>query len=155
MGVGKLTITGSENGLSPGRRQAITWTNAGILLIGISEIWSLNSHIWMTVKLTSANWLHVCLGVNELTAPISVAKHECNVTPVVCFITLGVALTISVRPKWVNTLRPRQDSCYFSCEFILSAWKLLCCDSNVHEISSSWPNENTPACNRFKLGLSA
>ena len=32
--VGKLTIIGSDNGLSPGRRQAIFWTNAGILLIG-------------------------------------------------------------------------------------------------------------------------
>ena len=32
--VSKLTIMGSDNGLSPGRRQAIIWTNAGILLIG-------------------------------------------------------------------------------------------------------------------------
>ena len=32
--VGNLTITGSDNGLSPGRRQAIIWTNAGILLTG-------------------------------------------------------------------------------------------------------------------------
>ena len=32
--VGKLTILGSDNGLSPGRRQAIIWTNAGILSIG-------------------------------------------------------------------------------------------------------------------------
>ena len=32
--VNKLTITGSDNGLSPDRRQAIIWTNAGILLIG-------------------------------------------------------------------------------------------------------------------------
>ena len=32
--VGKLTIIGPDNGLSPGRRQAIIWTNAGILLIG-------------------------------------------------------------------------------------------------------------------------
>ena len=32
--VGKLTIIDSDNGLSPGRRQAIIWTNAGILLIG-------------------------------------------------------------------------------------------------------------------------
>ena len=32
--VGKLTIIGSDNGLSPGRRQAIIWTNSGILLIG-------------------------------------------------------------------------------------------------------------------------
>ena len=31
--VRKLTIIGSDNGLSPGRRQAIIWTNAGILLI--------------------------------------------------------------------------------------------------------------------------
>ena len=32
--VGKLTSIGSDNGLSPGRRQAIIWTNAAILLIG-------------------------------------------------------------------------------------------------------------------------
>ena len=31
--VSKLTITGPEYGLSPGRRQVIIWTNAGILLI--------------------------------------------------------------------------------------------------------------------------
>ena len=31
--VGELTTIGSDNGLSPGRRQAILWTNAGILLI--------------------------------------------------------------------------------------------------------------------------
>ena len=31
--VGKLTTIGSDNGLSPGRRQAIIWTIAGILLI--------------------------------------------------------------------------------------------------------------------------
>ena len=31
--VSKLTIIGSDNGLSPGRRQAIIWINAGILLI--------------------------------------------------------------------------------------------------------------------------
>ena len=32
--VSKLTIIASDNGLSPGRRQAIIWTNVGILLIG-------------------------------------------------------------------------------------------------------------------------
>ena len=32
--VSKLTIIGSDNGLSPDRRQAIIGTNAGILLIG-------------------------------------------------------------------------------------------------------------------------
>ena len=31
--VGNLTIIGSDDGLSPGRHQAIIWTSAGILLI--------------------------------------------------------------------------------------------------------------------------
>ena len=34
--VNKLIIIGSEYGLSPGRHQAIIWTNAWILLIWIS-----------------------------------------------------------------------------------------------------------------------
>ena len=32
--VSKLTIIDSDNGLSPDRRQAIIWANAGILVIG-------------------------------------------------------------------------------------------------------------------------
>ena len=32
--VSNLAIIGSDNGLSPARRQAIIWTHAGILLIG-------------------------------------------------------------------------------------------------------------------------
>ena len=35
--VGKLTTIGSDNGLSPGRHQAIIWTNASILLTGPLE----------------------------------------------------------------------------------------------------------------------
>ena len=35
--VSKLTIIGSDNGLWPGRRQAIIWTNAEILLIRTLE----------------------------------------------------------------------------------------------------------------------
>ena len=31
--VSNLTITGSDNGLSPDRRQAIIWTNDGLVLI--------------------------------------------------------------------------------------------------------------------------
>ena len=31
--IGNLTIIGSDNGLLPGRHQAIIWTNAGLLLI--------------------------------------------------------------------------------------------------------------------------
>ena len=47
-----LTIIGSDNGLSPGRRQAIIWTNAGILLIGplgtnFNEVLYQNSYIFI------------------------------------------------------------------------------------------------------------
>ena len=50
--VGKLTIIASDNGLSPGRRQTIIWTNAGILLIGslgtnFNEIFYRNSYIFI------------------------------------------------------------------------------------------------------------
>ena len=60
----KLTIIGSDNDLSPGRRQAIIWTNAGILLIWplgtyFSEI-SIEIHIIsfkkMHLKLSSGKW---------------------------------------------------------------------------------------------------
>ena len=50
--VGRLTIIGSYNGLSPGRRQAIIWTNAELLFIGplgtkFSEILIENSYIFI------------------------------------------------------------------------------------------------------------
>ena len=35
--VSKLIVSGSDYGFSPGRRQAIIWTNAGILSIGALE----------------------------------------------------------------------------------------------------------------------
>ena len=71
--VSKLTIIGSDNGLSPGRRQAIIWTIAGILLIGplgtnFSEIligiqtFSLENAIENIV----CEMASICLGLNEL-----------------------------------------------------------------------------------------
>ena len=46
--VSKLTIIGSDNGLSPGRHQAIIWTNAGILLIGpLGTNFNRNSYIFI------------------------------------------------------------------------------------------------------------
>ena len=72
--VGKLTIIGSDNGLSPGRRQAIIWTNAGILLIGpletnFSEILIKILKVSfkkMRLKVSSAKWRPSCLGLNVL-----------------------------------------------------------------------------------------
>ena len=72
--VSKLTIIGSDNGLSPGRRQAIIWTNAGILLIQsigknfneiLSEIHTF-SYKKMHMKMSSAKWWSFCLRLNVL-----------------------------------------------------------------------------------------
>ena len=68
--VGKLIIIGSDNGLSPDRRQAIIWTNAGILLIrplgtNFSEILikiPQFSSTKMHLKISSAKWRPFCPG---------------------------------------------------------------------------------------------
>ena len=73
--VSTLTIIGSDNGLSPGRRQTIIWTNAGILSIGTlgtnfneiaSEIHTF-SFKKMYFKISSAKWRPFCLGLNVLS----------------------------------------------------------------------------------------
>ena len=72
--VSKLTITVSDNGLSPDRRQAIIWTNAGILLIrtlgtNFSEILGVVhsfSFSKMHLKMSSAKWRLFGIGLNEL-----------------------------------------------------------------------------------------
>ena len=72
--VGKLTIIGSDNGLSPGRRQAIIWTNAGILLIGplgtnFSEILIAIETVSFKkkhLKMSSGKCRPFCLGLNVL-----------------------------------------------------------------------------------------
>ena len=75
----KQIIIGLDNGLSPGRRQAIIWTNAGKLLFGhpvtnFSEI-LIEIHTFsfkkMHLKMSSGKCRPFCLGLNVLTVPIS------------------------------------------------------------------------------------
>ena len=75
--VGKLTIIDSDNGLSPGRRQAIIWTNAGILLIGplgtnFNEILIGIQTFSFTKKdlKMSEKWRPFCLSVNGLNTSL-------------------------------------------------------------------------------------
>ena len=72
--VSDVTSIGSDNGLSPGRRQAIIRTNAGILLIrpvgtNFSEFLVEILIFWfkkMRLKVSSAKRRPFCLGLNEL-----------------------------------------------------------------------------------------
>ena len=75
----KLTIIGSDNGLSPGRCQSIIWTNAGILLIEhLGTNFSENlitihtfSFKKMHLNMSSGKWRPFCLGLNELIIPVA------------------------------------------------------------------------------------
>ena len=76
--ISKLTIIGSDNGLSPGRRQAIIWTNAGILLNGplgtnLSET-AIEIHTFLLkkilLKMSSGEWRPFWLGPDVLKESI-------------------------------------------------------------------------------------
>ena len=89
----KLTIIGSDNGLSPGRRQAIIWTSDGILLIrtlgtNFSEI-LIAIHTFSfkknDLKMSYGKWRPSCLGLNVLTGARGI-PHP-----------LSIALTLTLR----------------------------------------------------------
>ena len=82
--IDNLAIIGSDNGLSPGRRLAIIWTNAGILLIGpwgtnFSEL-LIGIHTFsfkkIHLKMSSVKWRPFCLGLNVL-----ISQRTCPISP--------------------------------------------------------------------------
>ena len=83
--VDELTIICSDNGLSPGRRQAITWTNYGLLLIrplgtNFSEILieiPIFSFQKIHLKMSSGNQKPFCLDLNVLTVKMSELMEYC------------------------------------------------------------------------------
>ena len=72
-------ITGPGNGLSPIRRQAITWTNAGLLLIGLLGTYF--NEIWIGILTFSFKKMPLKMLSAKMT-------------------------TILSRGRWVNSLRP-------------------------------------------------
>ena len=103
--VGKLTIIGSDNGLSPGGRQAIIRTNAGISLIGplgtnfseiLIEILTF-SFKKMRLKVSSAKRWPFCPGLNVLISPAHL----------LCFLVSNYCHVISIRViVLINSLWP-------------------------------------------------
>ena len=88
--VDNLTIIGSDNGLSPQRRQAIIGTNVGILLFGtlgknFSEI-LIKMHIFsfkkMHLKVSSGKWRPFCLGLNVLRPEQNGCHFTDNLQPI-------------------------------------------------------------------------
>ena len=110
--VGNLTIIASNNYLSPGRLQAIIWTNAGLLLIGplgtnfseiLIEIITF-SFKKMSLKVSSAKWRPFCLGLN-------VSKHQ----PCGIWLPLG---RMTMHQHWLPHVR-------------LDCWKIILGDESL------------------------
>ena len=100
--VDKLTPIGSDNDLSPGRRQAIIWTNSRISLIGplwtnfseiLIEIYAFSFKKWIW-KCPLAKWGPFCLGLNASNQWIHFIYSTWNYCTtsqsdlVVCFVLL-------------------------------------------------------------------
>ena len=98
--VSNLTIIASNSGLSPGRRQAIIWTNAGILSIGplgtnFIEI-SIEIHTFsikkMSLKMSSAKWRLFRIGLNVIIHG-HIVQHEPSIGPIVQSVAYKYACT--------------------------------------------------------------
>ena len=128
----KLTVIGSDNGLSPERRQAIIWTNAGILFIGplgtnFNEI-LIKIHTFsfkkMPLKTSSAKRRPFCLGLNVLIQgglgtcwriPINISVVWYCIYKPVSYVTINTMMprmhTISCIPFWDHISGLMQNRC--------------------------------------------
>ena len=134
--VSKQTIIGSDNGLSPDRRQAIIWTNAGLLLI-----WPLRTNFSeilieiltfsfkkVRLKVSSAKRRPFCLGLNVLSnilfpsaVPVPLRLDFCPVC----------VLWEPRWSRWERSLLWRQVGC-------VSDWRLWSCIPDVLEQWHQW-----------------
>ena len=98
--VSNLAIIGSNNGLSPGRCQAIIWTNARILLIvplgtNFSEL-LIKIHTFsfkkMLLRMSSGKWRQFCLDLNVLI------EHYCYTCT--CYTNHGISDSPPTALQW-------------------------------------------------------
>ena len=140
--VSKLTIIGSDNGLSPGRRQAIIWSNTVILLIralGINFSEILNGiHMFSFKKMflkMSTKWRQFCLGLSVLTFFLKFCDTYIRQWAESAFIQVMTFRMFGATPLLVPKVTHR-----------LSV-ELLCAI-----FSYSWIKENLPNKTQFQYG---
>ena len=152
VGVSKLNIADSDNGLSPDRRQAIILTNAGILLIwrlgiNFSEMFiKIHTFLFekMHLKMTSAKWRPIYLG-------LSVSSLHCDrLHPYQCF--MMVAINDSLVLLWwlvlnINLPVPQQSSLFFYDVIFLPLFRERVNQRWVFWIELSTPNPVKHATN--------
>ena len=150
--VSKLTSTVSDNGLSPGRRQAIIWTNAGILLIrplgtNFSEILIGIQTFWFKKMRLTGKWRPLCLGLNVLNKTMFERCHEIDWQPVSSFVTGG-----SVFPLWSHLML------LTNCKTILSGkqwgvkWNIVIMDQKGNGHPTWCIGHNIAPCRHPQIG---
>ena len=155
----RVSSIGSYNGLAPGRRQAIIWTNVGILLIGplgksIGEIFiKINTFSFknMYLKMPSAKWRPFCPGEDELRAgTLSFPSWvlDKNGTKAICHqwteITFVVQKPLKTFTKHQQriwhlkhfSLNKMLPFCRWHFQMYLLQWKLQCFDLDFTEVIS-------------------
>ena len=139
--VSKLAIIGSDNGLSPDRRQAIIWTNSGILLIGpfgtqfseiLIEIYTF-SFKKMYLKMSSGKCRPFCLGINVLKPIGDITKsHNHKIMVYRVFLFSNVAITPPLcqgkphRLFWDETKLGRASNCNPRMLNHFMHWYMIC-----------------------------
>ena len=140
--VGNLTILGSDNGLSPGRRQAIIWTNAEILLIGplgtnFSEIlieiqtFSLKK---ICLEILSAKCCSFRLGLNVLTWIFCAYLHIDNPRDVRVIVEVVFARDTGCIPGnfiWCGS--PQSESLICSSQILTEHWAIFITRGTHHQ----------------------
>ena len=144
--VSNLAIIGSDNGLSPGRRQAIIWTNAGILLIGpigtnFCENWieiPTFSFTKMRLKVSSAKWRSFRLGLNVLIVfcihmgwSFCIMLFETDFTATMWWIT-AVELLMYTN---VRAMKRSGNTCIVIWVFIYLLWSVQILDGHSQSLA--------------------
>ena len=134
----KLIIIGSDNGLSPGRHQAIIWTNAGILLIG--PLGTNFNEISIEIHTSSFKKMHLkmsgkcrpfCFGLNVVIIKwiwyVYSCLHFCFNIPI--YVPCIFIITIITRESAYNI--PQEICTRFCCA-------LLCCGYAIVHNEFTW-----------------
>ena len=154
--VGNLTTIGSDNGLSPGRRQAIIWTNTRVLLIGplgtnFNEI-LIEIHTFSLKKInfdmSYGKWGPFCLG-------LSVLRHNFDWSEthiwdfLVLYIDFFCTFVWSTSPRFLCSFYD-QVLVVRGCQNSLVSWMAQLCVTS--SISRPWSSNSCPVVVLSVLG---
>ena len=131
--VSKNTIIGKDNGLSPGRRQAIIWTNAGMLLIEhlgtkfnqiLIKIYTFSLKK-IHLKISSVKWNPFCLSLNVLMGDDHSCiqyNHASLETGAVNYASFSNSMDVTTVITSIEEWLCSNEKCNFDIWLLINAW---------------------------------